>query len=72
MPKKVRELKQAIAKAGYTLLKKRGKGSHTFWVHSSLPEDPLVIPGNDGEDAPRYLEKEVERVLQKLADLEKE
>lgn len=33
MPKKVRELKQMLRKEGFTLLPKRGKGSHTVWTH---------------------------------------
>ncbi|WP_340626585.1 type II toxin-antitoxin system HicA family toxin [Aphanizomenon flos-aquae] len=35
----------------------RGKGSHTYWKHPLLPEEPLTIPGKDGDDAPLYLEK---------------
>lgn len=30
------------------------------------PEEPLTIPGKDGDDAPLYLEKTIQRVLQKL------
>ncbi|MBE9182889.1 type II toxin-antitoxin system HicA family toxin [Oculatella sp. LEGE 06141] len=69
MPKKIRELKQAVRKAGFELLPGRGKGSHTMWQHPLMPA-PLVIPGKDGDDAPRYLEKEVERALQQLKELE--
>jgi predicted RNA binding protein YcfA (HicA-like mRNA interferase family) len=59
-----------VAKAGYVLQLKRGKGSHTYWKHPLLPEEPLTIPGKDGDDAPPYLEKAIKRVLQKLKDLE--
>jgi predicted RNA binding protein YcfA (HicA-like mRNA interferase family) len=31
MPKKIRELKQTLRKAGFTQIS--GKGSHTNWVH---------------------------------------
>ncbi|MEM9214857.1 MAG: type II toxin-antitoxin system HicA family toxin [Cyanobacteria bacterium P01_F01_bin.150] len=72
MPKKIRELKKILAKAGYVQLPKRGKGSHTFWVHASLLDEPLTIPGKDGDDAPRYLEKDVKQVLKKLKDLQQE
>lgn len=70
MPKKVRELKKLIQDAGYAYQPKRGKGSHTYWKHPALPDDPLVIPGKDGDDAPRYLEKEVAKALKRLESLE--
>ena len=70
MPKKVRELKAMVAKAGYVLQSGRGKGSHTYWKHPLLPEEPLTIPGKDGDDAPLYLEKNIQRVLTKLEGLE--
>ncbi|MCY7286517.1 MAG: type II toxin-antitoxin system HicA family toxin [Cyanobacteria bacterium CAN_BIN43] len=66
MPKKVRELKQSVNQSGFILQKNRGKGSHTFWVHPLLPSMPLTIPGKDGDDAPRYLEKQVREALQAL------
>jgi predicted RNA binding protein YcfA (HicA-like mRNA interferase family) len=57
MPTKIRELKTLIKKAGFELLVGRGKGSHTLWQHSQLPEDPLVIPGKDGDDAHAILKR---------------
>ena len=71
MPKKIRELKAIAKKAGYVLQPGRGKGSHTFWKHPLLPDEPLTIPGQDGDDAPLYLERGIERVMRKLAELEK-
>ncbi|MEA5593296.1 type II toxin-antitoxin system HicA family toxin [Rivularia sp. UHCC 0363] len=71
MPKKVRELKAMVAKLGYILQPGRGKGSHTFWKHPLLPEQPLTIPGKDGDDAPLYLERGIQRVLKKLEELKK-
>ena len=35
-----------------------------------LPEEPLTIPGKDGDDAPLYLEKNIQRVLKKLQEME--
>lgn len=55
-----------VAKVGYILQPGRGKGSHTFWKHPLLPEEPLTIPGQDGDDAPLYLERGIQRVLKKL------
>jgi predicted RNA binding protein YcfA (HicA-like mRNA interferase family) len=71
MPKKVRELKQYLSKAGFVLQKGRGKGSHTYWIHPDL-ESPLIMPGKDGDDAPIYLERQVNKALQLLAILEEE
>ncbi len=70
MPKKIRELKAMVAKAGYILQPGRGKGSHTYWKHPLLSEEPLTIPGKDGDDAPLYLEKNIQRVLKSLEDFE--
>ena len=70
MPKKVRELKAMVKKAGYILQPGRGKGSHTFWKHPLLPEEPLTIPGQDGDDAPLYLERAIQRVLKKIEEIE--
>ncbi len=71
MPKKVRELKAMVSKVGYILQPGRGKGSHTYWKHPLLPEEPLTIPGKDSDDAPLYLEKNIQLVLKKLQEMEK-
>lgn len=60
-----------VAKVGYILQPGRGKGSHTFWKHPLLPEEPLTIPGQDGDDAPLYLEKNIQKVLKKLELIKK-
>ncbi|MBF2058498.1 MAG: type II toxin-antitoxin system HicA family toxin [Cyanobacterium sp. T60_A2020_053] len=70
MPKKIRELKAMVSVAGYVLQPKRGKGSHSFWKHPLLPQEPLTISGKDGDDAPLYLEKAIQKVLKKLKDTE--
>ena len=70
MPKKVRELKAMVTKVGYILQPGRGKGSHTYWKHPLLPEEPLTIPGKDGDDAPLYLERGIQRALKKLEEME--
>jgi len=68
MPKKIRELRSALSKAGFQVI--RTKGSHQRWVHTLLPELPLTIAGKDGDDAKSYLEKLVKSALNALKDKE--
>jgi predicted RNA binding protein YcfA (HicA-like mRNA interferase family) len=65
MPKKIRELRSALSKAGFELV--RTRGSHQRWVHTLLPEFPITIASQDGDDAKAYLEKLVENTLKALA-----
>lgn len=69
MPKKIRELKAMLRKAGFS--SHPGKGSHTFWVHPALT-DRITISGSDGDDAQRYQEAEVQNVLRKLRKVQDE
>ena len=68
MPKKIRELRSALSKAGFRVV--RTKGNHQRWLHPLLPELPLTIAGKDGDDAKSYLEKLVESALKTLKDKE--
>ena len=68
MPKKIRELRTALSKAGFRVV--RTKGSHHRWIHPLLPELPLTIAGRDGDDAKSYLEKLVESALKALKNTE--
>ena len=65
MPQKIRELKSKLQKAGFSLLKKRGKGSHTMWEHPLL-SNFIIISGKDGDDADRYQERDVRDALLEL------
>ena len=56
MPKKVRELKAMLRKAGFRW--RPGKGSHTIWEHP-LAEKSVTLAGQDGQDAKRYMEAQV-------------
>ncbi len=69
MPKKIRELKAILKKAGFTQLKKRGKGSHSVWRHPLLTDD-INLAGKDGNDAKPYQEKEVLDALEELKLIE--
>ena len=60
MPKKIRELKAMLRKAGFRW--RPGKGSHTIWEHP-LAERSVTLAGKDGQDAKRYLEKEVDEQI---------
>jgi predicted RNA binding protein YcfA (HicA-like mRNA interferase family) len=67
MPKKIREIKAALLKAGFTV--RSGKGSHTVWSHVKLSYS-LTISGKDGADADRYQEKDVRDALKDLVNLD--
>ncbi|MEL6459280.1 MAG: type II toxin-antitoxin system HicA family toxin [Cyanobacteria bacterium J06621_15] len=61
MPKKIRELKSLLLKAGFTT--RSGKGSHTNWYHPLLP-GRVTLSGKDGSDAKAYQEKDVNNAIQ--------
>lgn len=67
MPKKIRELKTMLLKAGFTY--RSGKGSHTVWSHPLLKYS-LILSGKDGADADRYQEKDVKNALTDLKKLQ--
>ena len=69
MPKKIRELKSLLLKAGF--IYESGRGSHTKWSHPLLP-GKLTLSGKDGGDAKPYQEKDVDNALKKLAEIEEE
>jgi predicted RNA binding protein YcfA (HicA-like mRNA interferase family) len=70
MPKKIRELKSMLRKAGF--IYRSAKGSHTRWVHPLLPNEPITIAGWDGDDTKAYIEKEVNRKLEILKTIEEQ
>jgi predicted RNA binding protein YcfA (HicA-like mRNA interferase family) len=69
MPKKIRELKSILLKAGF--LYKPAKGSHSKWIHPKLSK-AIIIAGKDGADAKGYLEKQVNEALDTLKEMEEE
>lgn len=64
MPLKIRQLKAALSKAGFSV--RPGKGSHTVWTHPALPEAAITLSGNDGNDAKPYQVKDVQRLIELL------
>ena len=63
MPKKIRELKKMLQKAGFQQVP--GKGSHTNWIHP-LYSGKVTISGKDGNDAKSYQEKETKQAIQEV------
>jgi predicted RNA binding protein YcfA (HicA-like mRNA interferase family) len=58
-----------LHQAGFTLLPKRGKGSHSYWIHPLLSK-PIVLSGKDSKDAKPYQEQDVMNVLKELEQLQ--
>lgn len=56
MPKKIRELKKMLRKAGFQEIP--GKGSHTNWIHL-LYSGKVTISGKNSSDAKIYQEREI-------------
>ena len=63
MPKKIRELKKMLKKAGFS--QRTGKGSHSNWFHP-LYSGRITISGKDGSDARDYQENEVFRAIKQV------
>lgn len=61
MPPKVRELVNALEKAGFR--DRGGKGSHRNFVHQNVSK-PVTISGKLGDDAKRYQVRAVEKAVQ--------
>ncbi|MDJ0716910.1 MAG: type II toxin-antitoxin system HicA family toxin [Prochloraceae cyanobacterium] len=61
MPKKIRELKTLLRKAGFIEIS--GKGSHTNWIHPLYP-GKLTLAGKDGNDAKKYQENDVFKAIE--------
>lgn len=53
------------------LLPKRGRGSHSYWIHELLPK-PVVLSGKDGGDAKPYQERRVAAALKIVEKLQRE
>jgi hypothetical protein len=64
MPKKIRQLKGMLTNAGF--LCRPGRGGHTVWMHPNRPGLRVVLSGNDGRDARRYQERQVEAAIREV------
>jgi len=63
MPRKIRDLKRMLKRAGYRKIRQRG--SHTIWSSPLTPVD-VHLSGNDPDDAQRYQEKDVMAALRRV------
>jgi len=66
MPRKLRQLRADLRRAGFTSQSSRGKGSHTYWEHPLIPGEEVTLAGKDGDDAKFYQEKDVRDALEAL------
>jgi len=61
MPRKIRELEADLRSAGFA--NRGGKGSHRNYEHAKGVN--VTVAGQSGDDAPRYLEKDVKAAIKK-------
>lgn len=66
MPRKIRQLKSELRKAGFVEQKDRGKGSHARWYHPSAPDPIVTLAGHDGDDAKPYQERDVRQAISRV------
>lgn len=64
MPRKLRELRGDMRRAGYSI--DRQSGSHEIWMHPDLPGVSVSLAGRDGADAQPYQESQVRRAVDRL------
>jgi len=69
MPRKLRELRADLRRAGFAL--DHQTGSHQVWKHPLVPGIAANLVGRDGADAKPYQEAEVRRALQDLQDVQR-
>jgi predicted RNA binding protein YcfA (HicA-like mRNA interferase family) len=66
MPRKIRQLKTDLRKAGAYQVSQ--EGSHTKWKHPLVPASMLILSGHDGDDAKPYQEKAMRDLLREIAE----
>jgi predicted RNA binding protein YcfA (HicA-like mRNA interferase family) len=65
VPRKIRQLKADLRKAGFVPDAKRGKGSHVIWEHPHVAAS-VTLSGKDGEDAKPYQEADVRKAIARV------
>ena len=66
MPKKIRELKQMLRRAGWVQIP-GGKGSHTKWYHPKVARR-VILSGADGADAKPPQERDIKTAIDEAGD----
>ena len=66
MPRKIRQLKTDLRKAGAYQVSQ--EGSHTKWKHPLVTASTLILSGQDGDDAKPYQEKAERDLLRQIAE----
>ncbi len=69
MPRKLRELRADLRRAGYFI--ERQSGSHETWIHEEFPDFTIQLAGKDGADARPYQEQQARRAIERLHPREK-
>jgi predicted RNA binding protein YcfA (HicA-like mRNA interferase family) len=65
VPRKIRKLVKDLQDAGFTLVPGGCKGSHRKFTHVNY-NGAVTLSGQDGDDAKKYQEKQVKRVIEEL------
>ena len=65
VPRKVRELIQDLQRAGFSEVRRRGRGSHRVFSHPDY-HGAVTISGNSGHDAKSYQENQVRRAIREV------
>jgi predicted RNA binding protein YcfA (HicA-like mRNA interferase family) len=63
MPRKLRELRPDLRKAGFVLARQRG--SHQVWQFPEIDDAEIVLSGGDDDDAKPYQERDVKRIVER-------
>jgi hypothetical protein len=64
MPRKIRQLKRDLRRAG--AYKASEHGDHEKWKHPLVPDYYVELSGADGDDAKRYQEQHVREFLRRI------
>lgn len=66
MPRKIRQLKADLRRAGARIVRQRG--SHATWQHPAIAGALVELAGHDGDDAHQYQERDVYDALRRIAE----
>lgn len=70
MPRKIRQLKADLRRAGANVVRQRG--SHATWQHPAISGVLVELAGHDGDDAQQYQERDVRNALRRIAEAQAE